>query len=240
MHFLGQLFPLLLLLTPGRAEESCEGSSSPTSSPSSSSSSSSSLDLVRVLETLGVAKECKAERKECRNATVVAPLLEASFKKFNIGCRQEAACLVGLMMLESVNATFMRNQSPGRPGQGTVNMQMCGFNLKWAKDLEPGTFSDVDSLECFDKGCKDAGKCNQVLDEVLKTDEGNFFSPAWFYHTQCNETEIKTGLRDNVSFCSDYVTKCVGTDGKNEDRLKRNQQAFEAFDVIGKTKCVPL
>ncbi|RDA94951.1 hypothetical protein CP533_0184 [Ophiocordyceps camponoti-saundersi (nom. inval.)] len=231
MLFLGRLLlfsSLPLLIAADQAEESCEASST------------SSLDLVQVLETLGAPKECKAKDKECRNSTSVAPQLEASFKQFNIGCRQEAACLVGLAMLESVNFTFMRNQSPGRPGQGTVNMQQCGFNLKWAKDLKKGSFSDVTSLECADKTCKDADKCNDVLNAVLETDQGNFFSLAWFYATQCDKTDIKTKLRDNVSSCADYVTECVGTNGTDPERVKRNGQAFEAFGVSDATECIPL
>ncbi|RDA85049.1 hypothetical protein CP532_4593 [Ophiocordyceps camponoti-leonardi (nom. inval.)] len=268
MLSLGRLlifFPLLLRLASGEAEEdgSCEASpspplsASPASSPSSSSASSKSSsssfpNFITILESLGVAKECEAENKECSNSTVVARQLEASWEKFNITCRQEAACLTGLMLLESGNATFKRNKFPGVPGQGTCNMQMCPFNLKWAQDLAKeesadgkGTsqlakYADVQTLECSAKGCKDAEKCDEVLTDVLKTDKGNLFTPAWFYATQCNKTEIKEGLKNDVKFCPDYLTECVGTNGTDEERTRRNQKVFEAFDVVGKTTCVPL
>ncbi|PFH58279.1 hypothetical protein XA68_13926 [Ophiocordyceps unilateralis] len=219
--------PLLLLLT---------------SASGQAGSNTTDLNLVRILETIdNKTVSCPATASQCRNATVAAPLLLESFKEFGVGCRQEAACLVGLMMLESVSFNFMRNQSPGRPGQGTANMQMCNFNLKWARELKPDSFADACSdLNCPEKECADAQTCNNVLDSVLETDRGNFFSAAWFYATQCKDDDVKNRLRDNVEGCSAYLKTCVGVDPKDKDRVVRNQKAFEAFGVANATKCVPL
>ncbi|KAF4589059.1 hypothetical protein GQ602_002948 [Ophiocordyceps camponoti-floridani] len=144
-------------------------------------------------------------------------------------------------MLESVNFRFMRNQSPGRAGQGTVNMQMCNFNLKWARELNKDSFPNVTAeINCPEKECKNKATCDQVLDTVLETERGQFSSLAWFYDTQCNEPLIKEALRNDVSACSDYLKKCIGVDPNNEDRVSRNDKAFKAFGVADATECVPL
>ncbi|PHH78015.1 hypothetical protein CDD80_7477 [Ophiocordyceps camponoti-rufipedis] len=200
------------------------------------------LDLAPILEKIEPkTATCNPQDTQCRNATVVAPLLSSSFQKYNVTCRQEAACLVGLAMLESVNFQSMRNKDPGRAGQGTVNMQMCNFNLKWARELNNASFPDVTGeINCLEKECKDKATCDQVLNTVLETERGQFSSLAWFYKKQCNKPLIKEALRNNVSACSDYLQECIGVKPNDGGRVSLNKKAFEAFGVANATECVPL
>jgi hypothetical protein len=63
---------------------------------------------------------------ECRTAEQAAPFITKACADLSDG---ECAATVALMGLESVDMRFKHNVSPGRPGQGTANMQMADVSF---------------------------------------------------------------------------------------------------------------
>ncbi|KAF1969023.1 hypothetical protein BU23DRAFT_558055 [Bimuria novae-zelandiae CBS 107.79] len=150
--------------------------------------------------------------KECADATRAAPAITTSFKKYDISEPGVQAALIAIMLYESGSFKFNHNHypEPGRPGQGTRNMQMSPFNEKYATDL-----FGADAVAQAQGAGGDA-----ALDAVLalvQGDEESFASAAWFLMTQCT-ADIKTGLASGSAEGWDaYLTKCVGTT-HTEDR----------------------
>lgn len=209
--------------------------------------SKANSDLASTIEQISqdtktcptTTKTCPTTEGECRTAAQAAPFIAKSFLQYNVSCAQEAACLVSLMLLESGNFRHKHNISPGRPGQGTANMQMVNFNLEYAKQVIPNLppkFANAttgDALSDIDK--------NELL-ASLSSDEYNFGSAAWFYNTKCDSAAAKAKLRDNaVEGCKAYLTECVGVGSTiAPERLELNEKAFRAFGVSSADKCVPL
>ncbi|KAF2467547.1 uncharacterized protein BDR25DRAFT_292003 [Lindgomyces ingoldianus] len=139
---------------------------------------------------------------ECRTAAQAAGPIAKSFTKYGIDSAGEQAALIALMLFESGNFKYNKNHypAPGRPGQGTRNMQLPGLNLQYAASL----FGAATVQE--------AGDATAVLNLVGGDDE-SFGSAAWFLKTQCSQT-IREGLAskaDPLTGWQNYLTGCVGT-----------------------------
>jgi len=67
---------------------------------------------------------CPAGNGECRTAAQAAPFLIDAFQSYGVYTYGEIAAVLALIGYESVDFTYKHNVSPGRPGQGTSNMQM--------------------------------------------------------------------------------------------------------------------
>lgn len=136
---------------------------------------------------------------ECADAARAAPAISASFKKYEIESKGAQAALIGIMLFESGSFKYNKNHFPGRPGQGTRNMQMLDFNKEYAT-----------SLFGAEKATAASGT-DGVLGLVLG-DEASFGSAAWFLNTKC-PASIKAGLADGSSAgWIAYLTDCVGTE----------------------------
>ncbi|ETS86699.1 hypothetical protein PFICI_00527 [Pestalotiopsis fici W106-1] len=171
--------------------------------------SSSAADLI--LAIAPDSASCDSSNDECRTNVQAAPLLIDAFDKYDIRTTAEIAGILSLMAYESVNFAYKRNKSPGRPGQGTANMQMFDYNVKYAATLSDLT-TQVAALGTI---TTDDGK-NQLLDLVVD-DQYNFGSGPWFYSTQCTDAQ-RTALQkgDDDGFAQ-YMA-CVGvtvTDDRN-------------------------
>ena len=79
---------------------------------------------------------CDATATECRTATQVAPFIVQSMAEYQMYSPNEIAAVLSLMAFESVDFKYKHNVYPGRPGQGTANMQMANYNLMYAKSLD--------------------------------------------------------------------------------------------------------
>ncbi|KAG5968137.1 hypothetical protein E4U58_001996 [Claviceps cyperi] len=160
---------------------------------------------------------------DCRTAHQAAPLIASSLKKYNIHDLNTTAALLALMAFESVDFRYKHNVFPGRPGQGTVNMQSAGFNLLYAKsipELKPlvATIRSVDGLK------------NETLNAILglvTPDEYNFGSAPWFLVKQCGGDVFKA-LQRNLEDGFGAYMKCVGVEVSEERRvyLERAKKAF--------------
>ena len=154
---------------------------------------SKSLTAAQLIAMAPETASCSGAQfpAECADATRAAPAIAKSFTKYGFNTPGEQAALIAIMLFESGNFKFNKNHYPGRPGQGTRNMQMENFNLKYAADIKGSASSPV-------------------LDQ-LNDDESSFGSAAWFLKTQCTPA-IAKGLQDGSSKGWDaYLTQCVGT-----------------------------
>ncbi|KAF9735771.1 hypothetical protein PMIN04_001519 [Paraphaeosphaeria minitans] len=145
---------------------------------------------------------------ECADASTAAPAINSAFEKYSIHEPGVQAALIAIMLFESGSFKYNHNHypAPGRPGQGTRNMQMAPFNEKYATDL-------------FGAGAVAAARAapngqdpsDAMLALVNAKDEDSFGSAAWFLTTQCNAS-IKDGLATGSSAGWEaYLVDCVGT-----------------------------
>jgi hypothetical protein len=147
---------------------------------------------------------------ECRTASAAAPAIAISFTNFDIPSFGAQAALVALMLFESGDFKYNKNHfpAPGRPGQGTRNMQSPEFNEKYAEYL-PTVCTNCGLSTAEVEQAKAEGPA-AVLD-YISGDEWSFGSAAWFLKTQC-DASIETGLAagTQAGFKS-YIEDCVGT-----------------------------
>ena len=156
---------------------------------------------------------------ECATARDAAPALNSAFKKYDISAPGTRAALIALMLFESGNFVYNQNHFPGRPGQGTRNMQMYKFNEEYATELFGAKAVATAQAEAKDAAQK-AGKnetetANDQMRNVLKLVQGpeeSFASAAWYLTKKCDakyETGLATGDMDGWDA---YLTECIETD----------------------------
>ncbi|KAI4252309.1 MAG: hypothetical protein L6R42_008012 [Xanthoria sp. 1 TBL-2021] len=159
---------------------------------------------------------------ECKTAAQAAPFINTSFKTYGITSAGEAAALISLMAFESGDFKYNTNHFPGRPGQGTRNMQMPAFNMEYAK-----------SIPALKDGLAKAGTdVKAVLALLTSNGEYDFGSAAWFMKTNCDEkvrSGLKTGTTDAWKM---YITECIGTT-VTADRQAGWEKAAKAMGVPG-------
>ncbi|KAI1375664.1 hypothetical protein F4677DRAFT_446293 [Hypoxylon crocopeplum] len=168
------------------------------------------------------SKTC-AETTECRTADQAGPLLADAMAKYGLYSSGQIAAVLALTAFESVDYKYSHNVSPGRPGQGTSNMQMFPFVLKYAQS--------IDALKAQVAGVTEDApddKKNEVLG-LVRTDEYNFGSGPWFLTTQCDSSVVdalKAG--DDAGFQA-YMG-CVGVT-IDSDRQAYWTRAKAAFNL---------
>ncbi|KAL8952957.1 MAG: hypothetical protein Q9222_001176 [Ikaeria aurantiellina] len=79
--------------------------------------------------------------KECKTASEAAPFINHSFATYGITTAGEAAAVVAIMAFESGDFKYNINHFPGRPGQGTRNMQSPALNLLVRAGLKTGSLA---------------------------------------------------------------------------------------------------
>lgn len=132
---------------------------------------------------------------ECADAARAAPAISKSFTKYGLTTKGEQAAAIALMLFESESFKYKMNHYPGRPGQGTYNMQMLKFNEQYATSL----------------GLPNTGLPNDILNGLNKSDDVAFGSAAWFMSTQCTpavRTALKAGTEEGWNA---YISGCVVT-----------------------------
>ncbi|KAL7951362.1 hypothetical protein V8C42DRAFT_6284 [Trichoderma barbatum] len=183
------------------------------------------LPAAAIVKKIAPNAENCADTTECRTAEQAAPFIAQAMFDYKIFTTPEMAAIISLIAFESVDFKFKHNVSPGRPGQGTVNMQMPNFNLKYAQSIDSikdqvSQFTTVDGL-----GAEDL---NRIL-SLVQPDEFNFASGAWFYATQC-DSSVKQALWENVDTGFQKYMECVGV-SVTDDRLAYFTRAKEAFGL---------
>ncbi|KAF4126249.1 hypothetical protein GMORB2_1495 [Geosmithia morbida] len=168
---------------------------------------------------------CAAGNTECRTAKQAAPYIFQSFAKYGLDSANQKAAVISLMAYESDNFVYKTNQYPGRPGQGTANMQMASFNLMYAKSIKAtsGAVAEVSSVD---------GLSDTELDYIIglvTVDKYNFGSGAWFLKTQCGN-DVMSQLASDVDQGFQAYMSCVGVEASS-DRLEYLDRAKTAFGI---------
>ncbi|KAG5973889.1 hypothetical protein E4U55_000193 [Claviceps digitariae] len=136
------------------------------------------------------------------------------------------AAVIALMAFESVDFQYKHNLYPGRPGQGTANMQMPNYNLLYAKQIP----ALRDQATCQFPFPTTDGQSPQTLQAILALvtpDEHNFGSGPWFLMSQCGG-EVRDALARDVDDGFGLYMRCVGVEVTHERRayLERAKKAF--------------
>ncbi|KAL7628351.1 hypothetical protein AAE478_002553 [Parahypoxylon ruwenzoriense] len=177
----------------------------------------SAADIVA--EIAPGSKSC--DSTECRTAEQAGPLLATAMAQYGLDHAGQIAAVIALSAFESVDFKFKHNVSPGRPGQGTSNMQMFNFNLKYAQSIDAlkGKVAGVDENAPDDKK-------NEVL-ALVNDDQYNFGSGAWFLTTQC-DSGVKDALKAGDDAGFQAYMQCVGVtiDSGRQAYWDRAKQAF--------------
>ncbi|KAH6984516.1 hypothetical protein BKA56DRAFT_630929 [Ilyonectria sp. MPI-CAGE-AT-0026] len=185
-----------------------------------------SLNATTIIAEIAPGSEsCDAANTECRTAAQAGPLIANAMGKYGIYNVNQMAAIVALMAFESVDFAYKHNVSPGRPGQGTANMQMAAYNLLYAKSLD-GVKDKVAGISSVD-GLSD-DKLNEIL-ALVTPDEYNFGSGPWFITTQC-EASVLTGLATDIDTGFQSYMDCVGTT-LTDERTAYLTRAKEAFGI---------
>ncbi|KZF23848.1 hypothetical protein L228DRAFT_267809 [Xylona heveae TC161] len=149
---------------------------------------------------------------ECRTAAQAVPFINQAFETYRITSAGERAAVLSIMAHESGEFKYNRNHYPvpGRPGQGTRNMQMPNYNLLYARSI-PALASQVQqSSSGNDVASFTPDRLNAVL-ELVMPDQYSFASGSWFLTSQCTDA-VRQGLQkgDQNGF-GDFINECVGT-----------------------------
>ncbi|KAF5018103.1 hypothetical protein F66182_9922 [Fusarium sp. NRRL 66182] len=185
-----------------------------------------SISAIPTIEHIAPkSKSCTKRGKECRTAKQAAPYMVDAFQAHGIYSIKEMAAVLALEAFETADFQYKRNAFPGRPGQGTANMQMAPYNLLYAKSIPElsGRYDGVDSVE----GMSD-DELNTLLD-LVTVDKYNFGSGPWFLATQCS-AEVREAFKKDADLgFKTFIEECVDTE--LEPRLEYFQRAKEAFGL---------
>ncbi|KAL3427642.1 hypothetical protein PVAG01_01151 [Phlyctema vagabunda] len=167
---------------------------------------------------------------ECATAAEAAPFLIEAMSTYKIHTAPEMAAVLSLIAFESGDFQFAKNHfpAPGRPGQGTRNMQMANYNLQYAASIAElkaplAAITTATSTE----GLSD-DDLNAIRALVLD-DRYSWASAAWFLTTQC-APEVRTALQAGGQSGFDAYMGCIGTSA-TEDRLAYWKRANTAFGL---------
>lgn len=161
---------------------------------------------------LAVAPEtatCDSSLPECATAAVAAPNIAISFYNFGITSFGAQAAILSLILFESGSFKYSRNHfpAPGKPGQGTRNMQSPAYNLKYAQWLASVCKNcgiSADQVAAADK----SGPADVLA--LVNGDQWGFGSASWFLKTQC-DASILAGLADASEVSWEAYIGCIGT-----------------------------
>lgn len=169
--------------------------------------------------------------EECATAAQASQYLPEALQKYGIYSPGEIAGVLSLMAFETGDFRYNRNHfpTPGRPGQGTRNLQMPKYNLLYALAIP----------ELKDKATEIAGgvtdgaslsddKKNAILDLVLP-DDYTWGSGAWFLATQCGQ-DVRDSLAAGTVKGFTLYMDCIGTSA-TEDRVEYWTRAKAAFNM---------
>ncbi|KAG5992758.1 hypothetical protein E4U54_003565 [Claviceps lovelessii] len=193
------------------------------------SPTTATLDAVRIIQQIAPQSiSCPPSNSDCRTARQAAPFIAHSLARYGIYKPNLMAAVLALMAFESVDFQYKHNVSPGRPGQGTANMQMPTYNLLYAQQIP--ALRDKAIRLCPSSTVE--GQSPQTLNAILALvtpDEYNFGSGPWFLMTQC-EPEVREALAKDADRGFGLYMKCVGVE-VTEERRAYWERAKKAFGV---------
>ncbi|KAF4824097.1 hypothetical protein CGCTS75_v010103 [Colletotrichum tropicale] len=169
---------------------------------------------------------------ECATAEHAAHFVPAAMQKYAVYRPGEIAALLSLMAFETGDFKYNRNHypAPGRPGQGTRNLQMPKYNLLYAlsiPELKDKATAIAGSADADGSTLSDDKK-NEVLALVMP-DEYAWGSAAWYLTTYCDQSTRDELAEGTVRGFTLYM-ECIGTSG-TEDRVAYWTRAKAAFGL---------
>ena len=126
-----------------------------------------------------------------------------------------------MMAFETGDFKYNVNIFPGRPGQGTRNMQSAKFNEQYAQSIP--------ALSAKVAAAKGTSNPNAIRDLLTANDDLDFGSAAWFLKTQCAPDVIKGLASGTLAGWQAYVKVCVDTDPI--PRQAHYERAMKALSV---------
>ncbi|KLJ05595.1 hypothetical protein EMPG_10928 [Blastomyces silverae] len=190
---------------------------------SNSTDGNAMIEALKAIAPRSVEEPCvdlKDATGECRSAAQAAGPILNSFKRYKIESPAEKAALLSLMAYESAGFGYRRSHFPVTVGQGTRNMQIAANNAAYAESLD----------ELKDELAKLKGDKAAILDLLLKSDDHDFGSAAWFMTTQCSPAvreELQSGSQEGWE---KYLTRCIRTEATTQ-RRDYWERAREAMKV---------
>ncbi|OJD28389.1 hypothetical protein ACJ73_00198 [Blastomyces percursus] len=179
------------------------------------------IEVLKIIAPRSAKEPCvdlKDAAGECRSAAQAAGPILNSFKRYQIESAAEKAALLSLMAYETAEFAYRRSHFPVTAGQGTRNMQVAENNAKYAESLD----------EIKDELAKVKGDKDAVLDLLLRSDDHDFGSAAWFLTTQCSP-EVREGLQSgSQEGWEKYLTRCIWAEvtQQRRDYWKRTKTAM--------------
>lgn len=164
---------------------------------------------------------------QCATNAQAAPYLISAMAKYEIFSVPEIAAVLSVVAFESGDFKYNTNVYPGRPGQGTRNMQMANYNLLYAKSI-PALSSKLSAITTASttSGLSD-DQLNQIRALVLP-DEYSWASAAWFLTTNC--ASIRPALQAGGQAGFEAYMGCLGVTATS-DRLAYWTRANAAFSL---------
>ncbi|KAG8530869.1 uncharacterized protein KY384_004226 [Bacidia gigantensis] len=173
----------------------------------------------QLLKIAPKSKDCTPTDTECSPASKAAGFISSGFKTYNITSPAVAAALVATMALESGEFKYARNKfpAPGKPGQGTRNMQSPDFNKQYLTSIDELKSQVTDDV-------------SKNLDLLVHYGDVDFGSAAWYLTTQdpCKGMTDKLASGKQDTFES-YVKDCLGTTSTPD----RDGYWTKAVDALG-------
>ena len=179
---------------------------------------------TRIIEHIAPKSTSCADDTECRTADQLSSHVFNSMYRYQLFHPNQMAAVISLMAFESGDFEYKTNHFPGRPGQGTANMQMAKFNLAYAKSIR-AVKDQVANVTSVD-GLPDA-ELNRIRGLVLD-DKYNFGSGAWFLRTECQD--VAKELAQDIDAGFEAYMACVGVE-VGDERLAYLNRAKEAFGL---------
>lgn len=163
--------------------------------------------------------------EECATNAQAAPFLIEAMSKYEIFSVPEIAAVLSVIAFETADFKYNTNKSPGRPGQGTRNMQMANYNLLYAQSIpELATKLSAITTSSSTTGLSD-DKLNAIRALVLP-DQYSWASGAWFLKTQC--ASIRPSLQTGSQAGFEAYMGCLGVTA-DADRLAYWKRATSSF-----------
>lgn len=168
---------------------------------------------------------------ECSTAAHAAPYLITSMSAHNITHPAVLAALLSLIAFETGEFKYNTNHfpAPGRPGQGTRNMQTARFNLLYARSMPELR----ESVEGIVLGREVEGLSDEEVNAVralVLPDRYAWGSAGWFLNTQCSR-EVREGLEMKGEEGWRAYLACVGVEAE-EGRREGWERARGAFGIV--------
>ncbi|KAJ2905068.1 hypothetical protein MKZ38_006461 [Zalerion maritima] len=187
-----------------------------------------------ILAIMPDSATCNGKTAECTTAADAAPYLIQGFQIYQVSHAAEIGAILATVGTESVDLAFRTNQSPGRPGQGSSNMQLYENNLEFARSNKNLT-EGLNRIEGVSENPTDDIK--NAVRELVIADPFNFWTGPWFYSTHCTDAQkaafTKKGATEQEldDAFSDYSLSCVGVETTADGRMERWTEAKKAFGL---------